>query len=64
VQEACAEWVAALYFQTLRDPKLVHLAFPGTINQRFSVSDPARPPSTVAALLAPYVRYTITTNQG
>jgi hypothetical protein len=66
VQEACAEWVALQYYQTLRDPKLKRLALQGN-TQDFASGGGfagAKPPAGIAALLAPYVRHTVATNQG
>jgi hypothetical protein len=65
VQEACAEWVALQYYQTLRDPKLKRLALQGNI-QDFGAgaSSGSKPPASLAVLLAPYVRHTVATNQG
>jgi hypothetical protein len=64
VQEAAAEWVAALYFVTSRDPALLSLT-QGGVRQRFDKgADDPEPPAHVARLLAPYRRYTIATNQG
>jgi len=65
VQEACAEWVALQYYQTLRDPKLKRLALQGN-TQDFGAGGltGAKPPANLAALLAPYVRHTVATNQG
>ena len=63
VQEACAQWVAGLYFQASRDPLLTNqLTSGGTASAWKSV--PGAPPDHVATLLAPYRRYTIATDQG
>lgn len=64
VQEACAEWVAELYYLALRDP-----AWTGHVDssgQVINVQLPPnrQPPPRVAALLAPYRRHTIATGQG
>jgi hypothetical protein len=64
VQEACALWVALAYNQTLRDPSLVSQALSGAISQSWGAIDPLNPPPRVRALLAPYRRHTISTNQG
>jgi hypothetical protein len=60
VQEACAEWVAALYWQTLRDPGLTATA---TSTSGNAVSNsyvaPTAPPPQVLALLAPYRRVSV-----
>jgi hypothetical protein len=50
VQEACAQWVAALFWQTKRDPGLAHASAPGSID-REPLGD--LPPS-VEALLERY----------
>jgi hypothetical protein len=67
VQEAAAEWVAELYYQTLRDPLLTSQEVAGAARQMWR--PPARtalldPPGNVARLLAPYRRHTAATNQG
>lgn len=50
VQEACAEWVAQLFWQTKRDPGLLKQTIPGTVMQ-----EPLQVmPATVKLLLAPY----------
>jgi hypothetical protein len=64
VQEACALWVASAYYQTLRDPGLGSQAVTGAISQSWSVLDPMNPPPRVRALLAPYRRHTVSTDQG
>lgn len=64
VQEACAMWVAMIYYQTLRDPQLASQNVPAAVNQVFKPDDYARPPARVAALLAPFRRHTVATNQG
>jgi hypothetical protein len=66
VQEACAEWVAHLYFQTLRDPTLLHqVPASGTTSGWGSlVTRPGDPPVHVKTLLAPYRRHSVATNQG
>jgi len=65
VQEACARWVAIGYFLTQRDPQLAHVVMLGS-HQSWGERDldPERPPVSVAALLAPYRRYTVATNEG
>lgn len=50
VQEACAQWVAALFWQTKRDPGLVQESVPGSI---FRMPHMHLPPS-VRLLLEPY----------
>ena len=65
VQEACSEWVALQYYQTLRDPKLKRLALQGNTQDFGSGgSTGAKPAANLAALLAPYVRHIVATNQG
>lgn len=51
VQEACAQWVAALFWQTKRDPGLAQEQVPGSISRSPS---PQQPPASVAVLLQPY----------
>jgi hypothetical protein len=53
VQEACAEWVANLYWLTLRDASLQASSVAGNA---YSYVPPASPPAHVAQLLAPYRR--------
>lgn len=50
VQEACAQWVAALFWQTKRDPGLAQEASPGS----FSRSPERHLPPSLRALLEPY----------
>jgi hypothetical protein len=50
VQEACAEWVAALFWRTKRDPALLHEAIPGVLARAPEQEMPAH----VRALLLPY----------
>ena len=66
VQEACAEWVAFLYFNTQRDPFLQSQAISGASRQTWGsmAGNPGRPPVPVANMLAPYRRHTAGTNQG
>jgi hypothetical protein len=67
VQEACAEWVASAYYDTLRDPSLIKQAVHGGLTQFWGltrVTFGIQPPDKVARLLAPYRRHTIGTNQG
>jgi hypothetical protein len=64
IQEAAAEWIAHLWYQTQRDPALRRLAASGAFAQ--SYENPPQlgtPPPRVAILLAPYRRYTMATNQ-
>jgi hypothetical protein len=65
VQEACARWVAISYNLTQRDPDLAGQAISGAISQTWApgVAD-HQPPPLVRALLAPYRRHTVGTNQG
>src|SRR5262245_12961883 len=65
LQEAAAEWVAHLWYQTQRDPALRRVAASGAFTQSYeSLPRPVFPPQRVAILLAPYRRYTVATNQG
>ncbi len=66
VQEACARWVAIAYFDTQRDPSLSAQTIHGAVTQSWAAdrSIGKEPPPTVAALLAPYRRFTAGTNQG
>jgi hypothetical protein len=66
VQEACAEWVAFLYFLTTRDPALSHqVPVSGTTSGWAPVAGkaPASPPDHVKGLLAPYRRYEVGVEQ-
>ena len=66
VQEACAEWVAELYWLTQRDPALLHqVPASGSASGWGPIASPrARPPQHVCALLAPYKRVSYGSNQG
>jgi hypothetical protein len=64
VQEACALWVASSFLQCQRDPTLVAQAIPSQISQTFEQQVTGLPPNKVRALLAPWKRHTIATNQG
>ena len=65
VQEACAEWVSILWSATQRDPGLTHQQTPGGPSQNWgTLANPKSPPNPVQALLQPYRRYSIGTNQG
>jgi len=65
VQEACAQWVAEVYYQTYRDPKLKQQTTAGVVAQQFVASAAiGQVPPNIVALLAPYVRTTIAANQG
>jgi hypothetical protein len=61
VQEACTQWVAVLYYQTLRDPNTQSFAQApsGGTATSTSYAAPTAPPAQVAALLAPYRRLTV-----
>jgi hypothetical protein len=64
VQEACASWVSELYFRTKRDPSVLARTIPGQGARHWDqVPDAADPPGYIRRLLAPYRRYTVTTNQ-
>jgi hypothetical protein len=56
VQEACAEWVAALFYQTKRDPGFSQEQMPG-VYARLSELSIRGMPRQVRSLLAPYRRY-------
>jgi hypothetical protein len=65
VQEACAEWVSQLWYQTQHDPSLRALNASGAFAQSWEqFARPDRPPQRVSLLLAPYRRYSMATNQG
>jgi hypothetical protein len=66
VQEATARWVAYAYYLTQRDPALLHqVPSSGTTSGWGPVSSSrASPPADVRALLAPYRRHTVSTDQG
>jgi hypothetical protein len=66
VQEACAEWVAQMYFMTTRDPLLMHQVPSGGTAVGWappSGKTPEQPPDNVRVLLAPYRRHHVATNQ-
>jgi hypothetical protein len=64
VQQACALWVAHAYQLTLHDPSLTTLTIPGVQTQTWNQKlEPIQPPDVVRELLAPYRRYTVSTNQ-
>ncbi len=63
IQEACAEWTAALYWQCGRDPMLTNQLTTGGAASGWK-GTPGQPPDHVLALLMPYRRLTISTNQG
>ena len=50
VQEACAQWVAQLFWQTKRDPGLAHESISGGVARAALGTLPA----TVKTMLAPY----------
>jgi hypothetical protein len=62
IQEACAEWVAAIYYSTLRDPSVRSQLIHGAISQTWEPGGSL--PENVSTLLAPYRRHTISTQQG
>jgi hypothetical protein len=67
VQEACAEWVAMLWWLTKRDPSLLHqVPASGTTSgwANYLSRQFGRPPDNVQTLLAPYRRHTVATDQG
>jgi hypothetical protein len=65
VQEACARWTAVAYNITLRDPELQRQSISGSISQAWAAGPADKlPPEGVRALLAPYRRQSIATNQG
>jgi hypothetical protein len=64
VQEACAEWVSELYWLTQRDPGVSVQAASGVSKLDWLRPDEMAPPRRARALLAPYRRHTIGTNQG
>jgi hypothetical protein len=62
IQAAAAKWVAALYYETLRDPALTsQLTTAGAASGWLGVN--GMPPDHVLALLRPYRRHTIATDQ-
>ncbi len=66
VQEACARWVAIAWNLTNRDPLLAQIAVAGSATETWlgQAGLTTQPPAQVAALLQPYRRYTVATNQG
>jgi hypothetical protein len=66
VQEACAQWVSALYQLAQRDPSLLHqVPASGTTSGWSPVASAGGLPSTnVQVLLAPYRRLALANNQG
>lgn len=63
VQEACAEWVAIMVYQTQRDPQLQHSVSAGT-GSGYEALTLGEPPSKVKSLLSPYKRYSVSSEQG
>jgi hypothetical protein len=66
VQEACAEWVAALWWRTQRDPSLNNqLSAAGVSSswQETAGSVPSFPPDNIRSLLAPYRRFVVSEGQ-
>ncbi|MCI0462854.1 MAG: hypothetical protein L0Z62_38395 [Gemmataceae bacterium] len=63
VQEACAEWVANRFFLTMRDPGLARQTIERSGS--YTVEELSlHPPRSVAALLAPYRRLHVHSDQG
>jgi hypothetical protein len=62
VQEACASWVGALYYQCTRDPQLTNQLTAGGAASGWKGAA-GEPPDHVVALLRPYRRHTISTDQ-
>jgi hypothetical protein len=62
VQEACAEWVAAIFYTTSRDQSLKAQELAGSLKQNWANTSSI--PDSVLPLLAPYRRFTLATNQG
>jgi hypothetical protein len=65
VQEACARWVARIYYLTTRDPSLLGQAIAGAANLKWGLRPilDHEPPEEIRALLAPYRRHTVATDQ-
>jgi hypothetical protein len=66
VQEACARWVSLSWSMTSRDPLLAAQSVSGSTSQTWGDLNTGgeQPPAQVAALLRPYRRHTVATNQG
>ncbi len=66
IQEACAEWVSILFWNTQRDPGLSSQTIPGQIAQSWGAIGGTNltPPPQIARLLAPYRRLNVATDQG
>lgn len=62
IQEACAEWVATVYYSASRDQALKALELAGSLKQNWANTSSI--PDSILPLLAPYRRHTIATNQG
>ncbi len=58
VQEACAEWVAALFWQTRRDPGLANESVPQAFSRVYLIAQKGLPPY-VQALLPLYKQHAI-----
>ncbi|HYV40104.1 MAG TPA: hypothetical protein VE988_30740 [Gemmataceae bacterium] len=58
VQEACAEWVSEMYWQTLRDPSAVAVEQPGVTTTHWRPMA-GKPSAVVQRLLAPYRRFVV-----
>jgi hypothetical protein len=63
VQEACAEWVAILFWQTKRDPGVSQESASGAFSRSYSLAQRALPPS-IARLLAPYRQHPLAISGG
>jgi hypothetical protein len=62
IQEACAKWVATLYYETSRDPGLTNqLLTTGAASGWKGIA--GEPPDHVLTFLRPYRRHTIATDQ-
>jgi hypothetical protein len=60
IQEACAEWVSAVWYATQRDPSTVRLAATSAPDQTWRpLSAGELPPAHIVGLLQPYRRHTI-----
>jgi hypothetical protein len=66
VQEACAEWVAVLFYNAQRDSSLHAQDVQGIVKQVWQMArgTDLKPPANVARLLAPFRRYVVGTDQG
>src|SRR5262249_14266417 len=63
VQQACAEWVSLAYYETLRDPALSNKVESNAYGYA-DLFDRGRPPGKVLALLKPFRRHSVASNQG